>query len=72
MFESKFIFSQIIDFVSWRRFQTRFDRNNGDYKIKSYRCVGQFCAIAFAQLIYHHNLREVEACLRSVQAKHTI
>jgi hypothetical protein len=69
MFEGKFIFSQLMDFVPWRRLQTCIDRYGGDYKIQTYPCAEQFRVMAFAQLTYRHSLREVEACLRAVQAK---
>jgi hypothetical protein len=69
MFEGKFIFSQLMDFVPWRRLQTCVDHYGGDYKIKTYRCAEQFRVMAFAQLTYRHSLREVEACLRAVQPK---
>ena len=52
MFEGKFIFSQLMDFVPWRRLQTCIDRYNGDHKIKSYQCSEQYRVMASAQLIY--------------------
>ena len=69
MFEGKYIFSQLMDFVPWRRLQTCVNRYNGDYKIKTYQCAELFRVMAFAQLTYRHSLREVEACLRAVQPK---
>jgi hypothetical protein len=69
MFEGKYIFSQLMDFVPWRRLQTCVNRYNGDYKIQTYQCAEQFRVMAFAQLTYRHSLREVEACLRAVQSK---
>ena len=69
MFDGKFIFSQLMDFIPWRRLQTCVDRYGGDCKIQTYRCAEQFRVMAFAQLTYRHSLREVEACLRAVQPK---
>jgi hypothetical protein len=69
MHEGKFIFSQLMDFIPWRRFQTCVDRYGGDYKLQTYRCAEQLRVMAFAQLTYRHSLREVEACLRAVQPK---
>jgi hypothetical protein len=69
MFDGKFIFSQLMDFIPWRRFQTCVDRYGGDYKLKTYRCAEQLRVMSFAQLTYRHSLREVEACLRAVQPK---
>jgi len=69
MHEGKFVFSQLMEFVPWRRFQTCVDRYGGDYKVGTYKCVEQFRVMAFAQLTYRHSLREVEACLRVVKSK---
>jgi hypothetical protein len=69
MHEGKSIFSQLMEFVPWRRFQTCVNRYGGDYRVGTYRCVEQFRVMAFAQLTYRHSLREVEACLRVVKSK---
>ena len=69
MVEGKFIFSQLMDYIPWRRLQTCVNRYNGDYKIQSYRCAEQFRVMAFAQLTYRHSLREIEACLRAIPSK---
>ena len=69
MHEGKFIFSQLMEFVPWRRLQTCVNRYGGDYKVGTYKCVEQFRVMAFAQLTYRHSLREVEACLRVVKSK---
>jgi IS4 transposase len=69
MHEGKFVFSQLMEFVPWRRFQTCVTRYGGDYKVGTYQCVEQFRVMAFAQLTYRHSLREVEACLRVVKSK---
>jgi hypothetical protein len=69
MHEGKFVFSQLMDFVPWRRFQTCVNRYGGDYKVGAYNCAEQLRVMAFAQLTYRHSLREVEACLRVVKPK---
>jgi hypothetical protein len=69
MHDGKFVFSQLMEFVPWRRFQTCVNRYGGDYKVASYKCIEQFRVMAFAQLTYRHSLREIEACLRVVKPK---
>jgi len=69
MYEGKLIFSQLMDFVPWRRFATCVKRYRGDYKVKSFRCSEQWRVMAFAQLTYRESLRDIEACLRAVQSK---
>ncbi len=69
MYEGKLIFSQLMDFIPWQRFQTCVKRYRGDYKVKTYTCAEQFRVMAFAQLTYRHSLREIETCLRAVKTK---
>jgi hypothetical protein len=69
MYEGKLIFSQLMDFVPWRRFATCVRRYRGDYKVKSFTCSEQWRVMAFAQLTYRESLRDIEACLRAVQSK---
>jgi hypothetical protein len=56
MFKGKYIFSQLMDYVPWRRLQTYVNRYNCDYKINTYQCAEQFRVIAFAQLTCRHSL----------------
>ncbi len=60
------IFSQIMNFVPWRRFQTCVHRYQGDYKIKTFRCSEHLKTMSFAQLTYRESLRDIEACLRAM------
>ncbi|MCK5492320.1 MAG: IS4 family transposase, partial [Candidatus Omnitrophica bacterium] len=65
----KTIFSQIIDFLPMHEFRKCVNRYYGNYKIQSFSCFDQFLCMAFAQLTYRESLRDIEACLRSVQNK---
>ena len=55
------IFSQIMNFAPWRRFQTCVHRYQGDYKIKTFRCSEHLKTMSFAQLTYRESLRDIEA-----------
>ena len=44
-------------------------RYRGDYQQKSFSCWDQYLSMAFAQLTYRDSLRDIEACLRSMQGK---
>ena len=63
------IFSQIMDFLSLHEFRKCIKRYRGNYKVKSFSCLDQFLCMAFAQLTYRESLRDIEACLRSMQNK---
>jgi hypothetical protein len=63
------IFSQLMDFLSIYEFSKCVKRYVGNYKVKSFSCWDQLLCMAFAQLTYRENLRDIEACLRSFQNK---
>ena len=44
------------------------ERYGGDYRSR-FSCLDQYMCMAFAQLTYRESLRDIEACLRSMQSK---
>src|ERR1700684_4490146 len=50
-------------------FQKCVTRYRGDYQQKTFSCWDQYLSMAFAQLTYRDSLRDIEACLRSMQGK---
>ena len=65
----KTVFSQIMEFLPMPEFRRCVQRYGGNYKVKSFSCLDQFLCMAFAQLTYRESLRDIEACLRSMQNK---
>jgi len=63
------VFSQLMDFFPLPEFRRCVERYRGDYKVQSFSCFDQFLALAFAQLTYRESLRDIEACLRSMQPR---
>ena len=63
------VFSQLMDDLPAYEFRKCVARYGGDYKLRSFSCWDQFLCLAFAQLTYRESLRDIEACLRSVQPK---
>jgi len=63
------VFSQLMENLPHKEFQKCVARYRGDYSLKSFSCWNQFLAMAFAQLTYRESLRDIEACLRSLQSK---
>src|SRR5208283_2234633 len=63
------VFSQLMEHLPHKEFQKCVARYRGDYSLKSFSCWNQFLAMAFAQLTYRESLRDIEACLRSLQSK---
>lgn len=69
MHAGKLVFSQVMEFLPWRRFETCVWRYGGDRKIKTFPCAEQLRVMAFAQLTYRESLRDIETCLRAVGQK---
>lgn len=65
----KTVFSQVMEFLPFYEFRKCVERYHGDYKVKSFTCMDQFLCLAFAQLTFRESLRDIEACLRSMQSK---
>src|SRR5438445_7504376 len=63
------VFSQLIEHLPHKEFQKCVARYHGSYYLKNFSCWDQFLAMAFAQLTYRESLRDIEACLRSLQSK---
>ena len=69
MHQGKFVFSQIMDLIPWKRFQTCVDRYKGDYRIQEFKCSDFFKVMIFAQLTYRESLRDIVNCLSAVPQK---
>lgn len=69
MATGKLVFSQVIDHLPLHTFRQCVERYQGNDKVKSFTCLGQFLCMAFAQLTYRESLRDVEACLRAQNNK---
>jgi hypothetical protein len=63
------VFAQLISFLPDREFRRCVDRYDGDRRSRGFSCWDQFLCLSFAQLTYRESLRDIEACLRSVQPK---
>lgn len=69
MHSGRIIFSQLTSYLPLKAFWRCVKRYHGDYKVQSFSCWDQFLCMAFAQLTYRESLRDIEACLRSMQDK---
>src|SRR3954454_9960021 len=58
-----------MDHLPAYEFQKCVNRYRGDSHGRGFSCRDQYLAMAFAQLTYRESLRDIEACLRSVQGK---
>ncbi len=63
------VFAQLMDVIPRRGFETCVQRYRGQHRVHSFSCYDQFLCMAFAQLTYRESLRDIETCLRAMQAK---
>jgi len=64
-----FVFSELIAHLPHKEFQKCVTRYGGDRHRRSFSCWDQYLAMAFAQFTYRESLRDIEACLGSMQGK---
>jgi hypothetical protein len=69
MFAGRTVFAQLIAHLPPHEFHKCVARYDGNYKFRGFSCFDQFLCLAFAQLTFRESLRDIEACLRSVQGK---
>jgi hypothetical protein len=63
------VFAQVMEHFPGYEFQKCVTRYDGNFGKRSFSCLDQFLCLGFAQLTYRESLRDIEACLRSVQGK---
>jgi hypothetical protein len=69
MHVGRIVFAQLIDHIPTYEFSKCVERYGCDHKFRGFSCLDQFLCLAFAQLTYRESLRDIEACLRSVDSK---
>ena len=65
----KTLFAQLMDFLPWTTFTRIVARYDGDVRVRTLCCAGQYRAMAFAQLTYRESLRDIEVCLSAQASK---
>jgi hypothetical protein len=69
MNSGKTVFAQLLEHFPYYEFSKCVARYQGEYKVKSFSCLSQFLAMAFAQLTQRESLRDIETCLRAMRSK---
>ena len=63
------VFAQVVAHAPTYEFKRCVSRYGGDSRTRGCSCWDQFLCLSFAQLTYRESLRDIQACLRSVQGK---
>jgi hypothetical protein len=69
MHSGRTVFAELMRHLPAYEFDTCVKRYGGDSRLRGFSCRDQFLCLSFAQLTYRESLRDIEACLRSVQRK---
>lgn len=69
MNQGKYIFSQLIEFLSHNDFIRCVSKFDGNYKIKTFTCWHQLLYMIFGQLSHRESLSDLIICLQSQQNK---
>ena len=69
MNQGKYVFSQLIDFLSHNDFISCVSKYKGNYKVKTYSCWHQLLYMVFGQLSNRESLSDLIVCLQSQQNK---
>jgi len=69
MYDGQIVFSQLMQWVPRRPFDTCVRRYHGQRRVRRFSCRDQFLCMAFAQLTCRESLRDIETCLRAMGSK---
>lgn len=69
MNSGKYVFSQIMALISYKKFHAFVTRHKDDYKVRGFTCWHQFLYLAFAQLTQRESLRDTLLCLHASRSK---
>jgi len=65
MNQGKYVFSQIMELVSYKKLQTLVNRHSCEYKVKDFSCRKQFLCMALGQLTHRESLSDTIMCLKA-------
>jgi IS4 transposase len=69
MNSGKYVFAQLLQFVSKYEFERCVERYNGDYHVRDLNCWNQFIQLFFGQLTSRNSLRDICTCLKAHKNK---
>jgi Domain of unknown function (DUF4372)/Transposase DDE domain len=69
MNQGKYVFSQLIEFLSHNDFNRCVTKYHGNYKVKTFKCWHQLLYMVFGQLSHRDSLSDLIVCLQSQQNK---
>ena len=65
MFQGKFVFAQIFEYINRYEFDKCVCRYKGDYKVKDFNCWNQFLYMCFGQLTHRESCTDIISSLNA-------
>jgi len=65
MYRGKYVFSQIVSFISKYEFNKSIAKYQGDYRSKDFKSWSHFLCMMFGQLTYREGIRDIINCLNN-------
>lgn len=65
MYQGKFVFAQLFEYVNRYEFNNCVDRYQGDYRTRDFNCWSQFLCMAFGQLTNRESINDIITCLNA-------
>src|SRR5665648_901446 len=69
MNSGKYVFAQLLQFISKYEFERCVERYKGDYHVRDLNCWNQFVQLFFGQLTSRNSLRDICTCLKAHKNK---
>ena len=69
MHSGKYVFAQVLNFISRYEFDKCVQRYQGDYRTRGFNCWDQFVQLFFGQLTARKGLRDICLCLKAHEKK---
>ena len=69
MYEGRFIFAQLMDFLPRHHFNQCVQKYCGNHRSRKFSCYDQWLCMAFAQLTYRASLRDTVTCMQVLKPK---
>jgi len=70
MFEGKYVFAQVIEFLPARKFDKHVEKYEGNKWVKHFTCFNQLLCMMFGQLSNRDSLRDLLTCIDAHPTKH--
>jgi hypothetical protein len=70
MYKGRYVFSQILVFLSRYEFGKCVKKYNGDFRVRNFFCWDQFLSLLFGQISHRESIRDIVTCLSAHKEKY--